>query len=215
MSSAELRPKSPQDSACLIVIVIVTASLDIPQFVKHERFSTCYFSPRSALPTLNFCKICATAECKDFDLSRRICPILLDAQCNEGPWKLMNSSSTNMPGRESQKHLAQLNKARSLCNPRVRRLHSQRRAVSPCMATTGTPPNTHTNSNTEDSHVTNAMPVSRNIRKCLLRSRGWQNCPLSWCCWHWQHQKLHIAELQLLETPAEMTICTNATFCPR
>ena len=41
------------------------------------------------------------------------------------------------------------------------------------------------------------------------------NCPLSKCCWRWQHQKLHIAVLQLLEAPAEMTRCTTAALCPR
>ncbi len=127
--------ENPQDCACLIVIVTALTF----RGSSNMKDSANDISPRTRLPTLNFFKICAIADWQDFDLSRRICPTLLDAECNEGPWERMNSSRTNMPGGggESQKHMAQLDKARSLCNPRARRLLSQRRAVSHSVAASG------------------------------------------------------------------------------
>ena len=56
----------------------------------------------------------------------------------------MKSSRTNMPGVESEKHVAHLDKkARSLCNPLVRRLLSQHGAVSHSVAASGTSRNTY------------------------------------------------------------------------
>jgi len=80
---------------------------------------------------------------------------------------------------------------------------------------------TNTNSTKhKDAHslMSKSFASIQNHRKVFAVQRrqvNQLNCPLSKCCWRWQHQKLHIAVLQLLEAPAEMTRCTTAALCPR
>jgi hypothetical protein len=88
------------------------------------------------------------------------------------------------------------------------------------MAATGAPHNKYQFDKNKDAH--SLMPKSfasiQNHRKVFAVQRrqvNQLNCPLNKCCWRWQHQKLHIAVLQLLEAPAEMTRCTTSALCPR